>query len=82
MNKTIFWLEKWSGSAKGGYYFRSFDLNKFIEKLEKEGHGKVVGLEFEDNNVNVIVEVNDKIKITKGYDLKKPDFIVTKELVN
>ncbi len=81
MNKKLFWLENWNGSAKGGYYFRSFDLNKFMEKLEKEGHGKVVGLEFEDNNVNLIVEIPE-IEIKKGYDLKKRDFIVTKELVN
>jgi len=74
MDKKTFWLDQWNGSAKGGYYFRSFDLNKFMEKLEKEGHGKVVGLEFEDNNVNLIVEVDDediKERITAGYDLKK-----------
>ncbi len=52
-----FWLDKWQGVSKGGYYFRSFDLNKFMKKLEEEGHGKVVGLEFEDGNVNCIVEV-------------------------
>lgn len=56
-----FWLESWEGVSKGGYYFRSFDLNKFMKKLEEEGHGKVVGLEFEDGNVNCIVQVSEKI---------------------
>ncbi|NIS94935.1 MAG: hypothetical protein GTN97_03295 [Nitrosopumilaceae archaeon] len=58
--KKTFWLDQWNGVAKGGYYFRAFDLVKFFEKLENGGHGKVVGLEFEDNNVNVIVEADPK----------------------
>lgn len=58
--KRTFWLDQWNGVAKGGIYFRSFDLNKFMKKLEEEGHGKVVGLEFEDGNVNCIVEATEK----------------------
>jgi len=57
--KRTFWLDQWNGVAKGGYYFRSFDLNVFMKKLEDEGKGKVVGLEFEDGNVNVIVEASE-----------------------
>lgn len=60
-SKRIFWLDGWEGVSKGGYYFRSFDLNKFMKKLEEEGHGKVVGLEFEDGNVNCIVETSQKL---------------------
>ena len=60
MNKKIFWLADFKeGTARGGYYFRAFDLVKFIKLVEKE-EGEVVGLEFEDNNVNVIVKANGK----------------------
>ncbi len=53
-NKT-FWKEEleWEGEIEGGYYFRAFELVKFFKKLEKENK-EVVGLEFDDNNVNVI----------------------------
>lgn len=58
--KKTFWLDKWNGVAKGGYYFRSFDLNVFMKKLEEENPKQtVVGLEFEDGNVNVIVEASE-----------------------
>lgn len=61
--EEIFWKDGFNGNAKGGFYFRSFDLNKFLEKLEvsTEG-GEVVGLKFEDNNVELIVKVSDQIK--------------------
>ena len=58
MNKKIFWLADFTeGTAHGGYYFRAFDLIKFMKLVEKE-EGEVVGLEFEDNNVNVIIKGN------------------------
>ena len=54
----LFWLEGFKdGKAQGGYYFRAFDLVKFMKLVEKE-EGEVVGLEFEDNNVNVIIKAN------------------------
>ena len=60
MNKKIFWLDKFKeGTAQGGYYFRAFDLIKFMKLVEKE-EGEVVGLEFEDNNVNVIIKADGK----------------------
>ena len=60
MNKKTFWLDKFKdGKAQGGYYFRAFDLIKFMKLVEKE-EGEVVGLEFEDNNVNVIIKDNGK----------------------
>ena len=58
MNKKIFWLDEFKGKAQGGYYFRAFDLIKFMKLVEKE-EGEVVGLEFEDNNVNIIIKAND-----------------------
>ena len=64
MKKKIFWSEEVEGGLKdekfhGGYYFRAFDLIKFMKLVEKE-EGEVVGLEFEDNNVNVIIKVNEQ----------------------
>ena len=57
MKKKIFWLQGFDGAASGGYYFRAFDLVKFIKLVEKE-EGEVVGLCFEDNNVDVIIKAN------------------------
>ena len=58
MKKKIFWLEEFKdGTARGGYYFRAFDLIKFMKLVEKE-EGEVVGLCFEDNNVDVIIREN------------------------
>ena len=51
-------VHKNKGKMRDGYYFRSFDLNKFIKLVEKE-EGEVIGLEFEDNNVNIIIKAND-----------------------
>ena len=60
MNKKLFWFDKFKGGkCQGGYYFRAFDLIKFMKLVEKE-EGEVVGLEFEDNNVNVIIKDNGK----------------------
>ena len=55
--KKIFWLDDHSGPARGGYYFRAFDLIKFMKLVEKE-EGEVVGLEFEGNNINVIIKAD------------------------
>ena len=61
MEKKTFWSESFGkGRVQGGYYFRAFDLIKFMKLIEKE-EGKVVGLEFEGNNVNVIIKANDEI---------------------
>ena len=57
LDTDIFWLDGFEGKAKGGIFFRSFDLNKFIQKVEKsDNNGKVVGLKFEGNNIELIVE--------------------------
>ena len=58
MNKKIFWLDEFKGdNARGGIYFRAFDLVKFMKLVEKE-EGEVVGLCFEGNNVDVIIKAN------------------------
>ena len=62
----IFWKDGFQGKATGGYYFRAFDLVKFFKRLNDDGK-EVVGLEFEDNNVNVIVnEKKISIKDSKA----------------
>ena len=66
MKRKVFWsdrahiyLHKAGVKFRDGIYFRSFDLNKFMKLVEKE-EGEVVGLEFEDNNVNIIIKEHDK----------------------
>ena len=69
MNKKTFWSDEAhihfhrnKGKVIGGYYFRAFELVKFMKLVEEE-EGEVVGLEFEDNNVNVIIKANEEEKI-------------------
>ena len=58
MKSKMFWLEEFKdGTARGGYYFRAFDLIKFMKLVEKE-EGEVVGLCFEDNNVDIIIKAD------------------------
>ena len=63
-NKKTFWSDeahihfhKNKGKISGGYYFRAFELVKFMKLVEKE-KGEVFGLEFEDNNVNIIIKAD------------------------
>ena len=53
--KEIFWKEGFEGKCMGGIMFRSFDLNKFIKKVEEEGT-EVIGIKFEGNNLELIVK--------------------------
>ena len=62
MKKKIFWVDNFNGKASGGYYFRAFDLVKFMKLVEKE-EGEVVGLEFDGNNVNIIIKEKNDQKI-------------------
>jgi len=50
-----FWVDGFEGKVQGGYYFRAFDLVKFMKKVQVEVN-EVVGLEFDGNNVNIIVK--------------------------
>ena len=61
MKNRFFWKNDYEGPVQGGYYFRAFDLVKFMKLVEKE-EGEVVGLEFEDNNVNVIIKADGETK--------------------
>ena len=60
MKKKIFWVDNFNGKASGGYYFRAFELVKFMKKVEKLQQTEVVGLEFDGNNVNVIIKANEE----------------------
>ena len=60
MENKVFWKENIEGEFQGGYYFRAFELIKFMKLVEKE-EGEVVGLSFEDNNVNVIIKAEPYI---------------------
>ena len=53
--EVVFWKDGFSGNAEGGFYFRSFELNKFMEGIEERG-GKVVGILFTGNNCEIICE--------------------------
>ena len=55
----FFWKDGYEGPVQGGYYFRAFDLVKFMKKLE-DNDLEVVGLEFDGNNVNVLVKGDGK----------------------
>jgi hypothetical protein len=57
-NEQIFWKDTFDGEqAKGGFYIRAVDLKKFLESVEAAEHGgEVVGLRFNDNNLEVIVK--------------------------
>ena len=66
MEKKTFWSDEAhihchrnKGKVVGGYYFRAIDLVKIMKLVEKE-EGEVVGLEFEDNNVNIIIKAEDE----------------------
>lgn len=60
MSDKIFWSDDFQGTAKGGYYFRAFDLVKFMKGIEEKEKTQVVGLSFEGNNVNVIIKSDEK----------------------
>ena len=52
--EQVFWKDEWEGEAKGGLMFRSFELNKFIRKIEEKE--EVVGIKFEGNNLELIIK--------------------------
>jgi len=51
----VFWKDGFDGKAEGGFFFRSFDLNKFMEGITERG-GNVVGIQFTGNNCEIICE--------------------------
>ena len=53
----IFWLEDVMNAEAiktRSTHYRTVELNKFIQRVETD-HGRVVGVRFEDNNVELIV---------------------------
>ncbi len=58
----VFWKEGFEGEAKGGMFFRSFDLNKFLEKVES-GDEEVVGIKFEGNNLELILNDSKRLEV-------------------
>jgi hypothetical protein len=54
---VVFWKDGFEdGEAQGGIFVRSVDLKKFIEMVEADGT-EVVGIKFEDNNLEIITKV-------------------------
>lgn len=54
-NSNIFWKDG-DYTAKGGIFYRSFELNQFLRTLEFEKDLNVVGLKFSENNIEIIIE--------------------------
>ena len=54
----IFWKDGFEGDCQGGIFTRAVELKKFLELIEanESGNGgEVVGLRFEDNNLEIII---------------------------
>lgn len=60
-DNQIFWKSTFDGEeAKGGFFIRSVDLKKSLESIEQSDEGgEVVGLKFNNNNLEVIVKENN-----------------------
>jgi|TARA_R100000027_G_scaffold50165_1_gene38873 hypothetical protein len=58
----VFSKSDFDGKAEGGIFFRSFELNKFLEKVEASDE-EVVGLRFEGNNVEILVNKNKRMSV-------------------
>lgn len=50
-SERVFWSEG-SVGGKGGYYFRTHGLGKFIKRCEVQV-GKVVGIAFDEDDDNI-----------------------------
>lgn len=63
-NEQIFWKESFKGVvAKGGIFTRAVELKKFLELVETNENGnggEVVGLKFNDNNLEVIIKPTEE----------------------
>jgi len=57
---TIFWKDTFDGEkAQGGIFYRAVDLKKFMELVEANENGnggEIVGIRFDENNVEFIVK--------------------------
>ena len=59
-NEVVFWKDTYDGEyAEGGIFTRAVDLKKFLELVEANENGnggEVVGLRFDDNNLEIIIK--------------------------
>ena len=56
-NEQVFWKDGFEGECQGGIFVRAVDLKKFMELVESNTNGdggEVVGLRFDDNNLELI----------------------------
>ena len=58
--EKVFWKEGFEGKAKDGIMFRSFELKELFNNIENSGE-EVVGVMVEGNNLNVLINDNEKI---------------------
>ena len=57
--EQIFWKDGFEGECQGGIFTRAVELKKFLELIEANesgNRGEVVGLRFEDNNLEIIIK--------------------------
>jgi hypothetical protein len=57
--EQIFWKDGFEGECQGGIFTRAVELKKFLELIEENERGsggEVVGLRFEDNNLEIIIK--------------------------
>tara|TARA_B100000963_G_scaffold107699_1_gene93661 strand:+ start:1118 stop:1309 length:192 start_codon:yes stop_codon:yes gene_type:complete len=59
---AVFSKTDFDGKAEGGIFFRSFELNKFLEQVEAKDE-EVVGLRFEGNNIEVLINKNKRLEL-------------------
>ena len=62
LKNIVFSKSDFDGKAEGGIFFRSFELNKFLERVEANDE-EVVGLKFEGNNVEILVNKNKRMSV-------------------
>jgi hypothetical protein len=59
-DNTIFWKDTFDGEkAQGGIFYRAVDLKKFMELVETNENGnggEIVGIRFDENNLEFIVK--------------------------
>lgn len=59
-DNKIFWKDTFDGEkAQGGIFYRAVDLNKFmklVEANENGNGGEIVGIRFDENNLELIVK--------------------------
>ena len=60
IENTIFWKDTFDGEkAQGGIFYRAVDLKKFMELVEANENGnggEIVGIRFDENNLEFIVK--------------------------